>query len=93
MGAVTGGQMLLAGVVDTGAPLGGNPLGVVALCVAAGAVLALAMRAVRAARDLVPRAPRARLVAVPVLALLAPPALAVAAPLAAPARGRGPPAA
>src|SRR3954452_22825816 len=52
MGAVTAGQMLLARTLDGGAPLGGSLAGVVALCLAAGAVLALALRAVEAARDL-----------------------------------------
>src|SRR4051794_24948113 len=92
MGAAAAGQMGLAALLDGGAPLGGSPVVVAILCVAAGAVLALAMRAVEAARELRPQAVRALPRLVPAACLGAGPAVAAPWRATAPARGRGPPA-
>jgi hypothetical protein len=54
-----GGQALVAGAVGGGGGLGGGWLGLLALCVVAGAVLAAALRAApTVARSLRPAAPR-----------------------------------
>jgi hypothetical protein len=93
--AVCGGQALLAAAIGDPAVLGGGWLELLALCCAAGGVIALALRAAPAAvalvRSLRPRAPRVRVAPVPVLAA---PALAVrriGAPLSPAAAGRAPP--
>ena len=94
--AVCGGQALLAGALGSGAALGGGWLGLLALCVLAGAVIALALRAAPAAvalmRALRPRAPRPR--CAPAGSHRPPAARArrVRTPLALAAAGRAPPA-
>jgi hypothetical protein len=94
--AVCGGQALLAGAVGDPGALGGGWLELLALCGAAGGVIALALRVAPAAvalvRSLRPRAPRVRVA--PVLALAAP-ALAVRrtrTPFSPATAGRAPPA-
>ena len=63
--AACGGQALVASLVG-GAPLGGGWLGLLALCVLAGAVLAAALRAAPSvARALRPAAPRLSAAAAP----------------------------
>ncbi len=63
--AVCGGQALLAGALGDGAALGGGWPELLAFCLAAGAVLALALRIAPAAEELVrslrPDAPRLRM--------------------------------
>src|SRR4051794_36880672 len=63
--AACGGQALLAGAIGGPGSLGGGWLGLLALCVAAGGVIALALRAAPAAaalvRELRPAAPRPRI--------------------------------
>jgi hypothetical protein len=93
--AVCIGQALLAGAIGDPALLGGGWLELLALCGAAGGVLALALRvapaAARLVRSLQPRAPRPRLE--PVVALAAPalPVRRIGAPLSPAAAGRAPP--
>lgn len=93
--AVCGGQAALAGVLGTGSTLGGGWALLLVLCIAAGGLIALALRAVPAAaallRSLRPRVPRLRAAtllafAVPTAASRRPTAL-----LSLAASGRGPP--
>jgi hypothetical protein len=95
VGTVCGGQALLAGALGTGAALGGGWGLLLVLCVAAGGLIALALRAAPAAaallRSLRPRAPRPRAAALLAFAASAPPALRPTALLSLTAAGRGPP--
>jgi len=63
--AVCGGQALLAGALGDGAALGGGWPELLAFCLVAGSVLALALRIAPAAEELVrslrPQAPRLRI--------------------------------
>jgi hypothetical protein len=93
--AIVGGQALLASILGDGGALGTGWLELLAICAAAGGVVALALPAVPAAialvRSLRPSAPRVR--PAPVL-LRTPAAFAAvrpAAPLATAAAGRAPP--
>jgi hypothetical protein len=93
--AVCGGQAVLAGAVGDATALGGGWPELLPLCVAAGGLVALALRAAPAAaalvRSLRPRAPRLRIA--PVLAIAAP-ALAVrrlGTPFSPATAGRAPP--
>ena len=95
--AVCGGQALLASATGQAAALGGGWPELLAFCLAAGAVIALALRAAPAAAawvaDLRPAAPRPRLAPAPVQSF---PALAVLPPISprTPATaGRAPPSA
>jgi hypothetical protein len=96
VGAACGGQALLAQALGAEAALGGGWAAVVPLCLVAGAVIALALRAAPAAaaaalRALRPAAPRLRLVAPLRVAGHAAPAPRALAPLALAAAGRAPP--
>lgn len=84
--AASAGQVALSG-----AALGGTWAGMLALCVAAGAVLALALRVREAVAGLRPRAPRVPGVSGRVITAVAEGALAGPRSAAAPERGRGPP--
>jgi hypothetical protein len=94
--AVCGGQALLAGALGDGAALGGGWPELLVFCAVAGAALALALRVVPAAaelvRDLRPAAPRLGLAAPVAFRLPAAPATRPRSPLALAAPGRGPPA-
>jgi hypothetical protein len=62
--AACGGQAIVASAVGGGTALGGGWLGLLALCVLAGAVLAVALRAAPSvARSLRPAAPRPKVTA------------------------------
>jgi hypothetical protein len=93
--AACAGQALLAGALDGSAPLGGGWAATFALCVAAGGVVALALRVAPAAgalvRELRPSAPLALAPAAlsPAFPLL--PARAIGAPRTAATAGRAPP--
>jgi hypothetical protein len=89
--AVCGGQALLAGTIGDAGALGGGWLELLAMCAAAGGVVALALRVAPAIRSLRPSAPRLRPVAI--FAVAAPTAVArrALAPLATAAAGRAPP--
>ena len=90
--AVCGGQALLAGTIGDAGALGGGWLELLAMCAAAGGVIALALRVAPAiVRSLRPSAPRLRPVAI--FAVAAPTAVAqrAVAPLATAAAGRAPP--
>ena len=95
LAAVCLGQALLAGALGDPTALGGGWIELLALCSAAGGILALALRVAPAAaalvRSLQPRAPRPRLD--PVVALAAPalPVRRIGAPLSPAAAGRAPP--
>jgi hypothetical protein len=93
--AICGGQALLAAALGDGGALGGGWLELLALCGAAGGVVALALRAVPAAvalvRSLRPWAPRLRPAPILVRALAAPLAGRSGSPLATAAAGRAPP--
>ena len=93
--AVCVGQALLAGAIGDPAALGGGWLELLALCVAAGGLIALALRVAPAAAAFVlslrPAAPRARLVPLLAGGPLARPALRSGAPLSRAAAGRAPP--
>jgi hypothetical protein len=93
--AVCGGQALLAGALGDPAALGGGWLELLALCVAAGGLIALALRVAPAAAAFVialrPAAPRARLAPLIAGGPLARPALRTGAPLSRAAAGRAPP--
>jgi hypothetical protein len=93
--AVCLGHALLAGAIGDPGALGGGWLELLALCCAAGGVLALALRAAPAAaalvRSLQPRAPRPRLGAVVAIAAPALPVRRIGAPLSPAAAGRAPP--
>jgi hypothetical protein len=95
VGAVCGGQALLAGALGTGAALGGGWALLLVLCVAAGGLIALALRAAPAAAafllSLQPRAPRPR--SATLLAFAAPAASSrrPTALLSLATAGRGPP--
>ena len=93
--AVCGGQALLAGMLGDPAALGGGWLELLALCVAAGGLIALALRVAPAAAAFVlslqPAAPRARLALSLTGGPLARPALRTGAPLSRAAAGRAPP--
>lgn len=94
--AVCGGQALLAAALGDPSALGGGWSELLAFCVVAGAVLALALRVVPAAaalaRSLQPAAPRPALAAAVAAAVLpAPPARRPRLLLALAASGRGPP--
>jgi hypothetical protein len=95
VGAVCGGQALLAGALGTGAALGGGWALLVVLCVIAGGLIALALRAAPAAAALLlslrPRAPRPRAAALLAFAAPAAPARRPTALLSLAAAGRGPP--
>jgi hypothetical protein len=95
--AVCGGQALLAGATGQAAALGGGWPELLAFCLAAGAVIALALRAAPAAAAMVgelrPGAPRVRLALAPVQSF---PALAVlppSSPRTPATAGRAPPSA
>jgi hypothetical protein len=95
--AVCGGQALLAGATGQAAALGGGWPELLAFCLAAGAVIALALRAAPAAAALVgelrPGAPRVRLAVAPAQTF---PALAVlppSSPRTPATAGRAPPSA
>jgi hypothetical protein len=93
--AVCGGQALLAGALGDGAVLGGGWPALAALCVLAGAVLALALRIAPAAAELVgalrPRAPRLAPLAAPPLLLATARAERAGVRFALASRGRAPP--
>jgi hypothetical protein len=95
LAAVCLGQALLAGAIADPAVLGGGWIELLALCSAAGGIVALALRVAPAAaalvRSLRPRAPRPRLE--PVVALAAPalPVRRIGAPLSPATAGRAPP--
>jgi hypothetical protein len=93
--AVCLGHALLAGALGDPGALGGGWLELLALCCAAGGVLALALRVAPAAaalvRSLQPRAPRPRLGAVVAIAAPALPVRRIGAPLSPAAAGRAPP--
>jgi hypothetical protein len=94
--AACAGQALIAGSLGDPAALGGGWAMLAASCVAAGGLVALALRSGTAAatvvRTLRPAAPRPRGVAEPVLLVPTAPALRrVPAPLARRAAGRAPP--
>lgn len=95
LAAICGGQALLAAVLGDGGALGAGWLELLAICAAAGGVVALALPAVPAAvalvRSLRPSAPRLRPAPILLRALAAPPAGHPAAPLATAAAGRAPP--
>lgn len=95
LAAVCGGQALLAVLLGDGGALGAGWLELLAICAAAGGVVALAVPAVPAAialvRSLRPSAPRVRPVPILLQALAAAPAPHPAAPLATAAAGRAPP--
>src|SRR4051812_10559943 len=92
--AVCGGQALIAGALN-GPSLGGGWPTLIALCLLAGGVVALVLRAAPAAaaalRALRPAAPRIHVVAPPTLPAPAPPRRRLPAPLAQAAAGRAPP--
>jgi hypothetical protein len=93
--AVCGGQALLAVVLGDGGALGAGWLELLAICGAAGGVVALALPAVPAAialvRSLHPSAPRLRPAPILMRAPAAPPAGHTGPPLATAAAGRAPP--
>jgi hypothetical protein len=95
LAAVCLGQALLVGAIADAAALGGGWLELLALCSAAGGIVALALRVAPAAaalvRSLRPRAPRPRLE--PVVALAAPalPVRRIGPPLSPATAGRAPP--
>ena len=90
--AVCAGQALLAGTIGDAGALGGGWLELLAMCVAAGGVIALAFRVAPAiVQSLRPSAPRLRPVAIFAVAAPAPVARRVLAPLATAAAGRAPP--
>jgi hypothetical protein len=93
--AVCGGQALLAGALGTGSALGGGWGLLLVLCVLAGGLIALALRAAPAAvallRSLRPRAPRPRAAALEAFAAPATPLRRPTALLSLAAAGRGPP--
>jgi hypothetical protein len=93
--AVCGGQALLAGAIGDPSALGGGWLELLALCVAAGGVIAFALRAAPAAvalvRSLRPRAPRARLATLVAIAAPALPIRRIGTPLSPATAGRAPP--
>jgi hypothetical protein len=90
--AVCGGQALLAGTIADGGALGGGWLELLAMCAAAGGVIALALRVAPAiVQSLRPNAPRLRSVAIFAVAAPAPVAPRVLAPLATAAACRAPP--
>jgi hypothetical protein len=92
---VCGGQALLAGMLGTGAALGGGWAPLLVLCVIAGGLIALALRAAPAAaallRSLRPRAPRPRIATLLTFAATAAPSRRPTALLSLAAAGRGPP--
>jgi hypothetical protein len=95
VGAVCGGQALLAGALGSGAALGGGWAGLLVLCVIAGGLIALALRVAPAAaallRSLRPRAPRPRLTTTVAHHAPALPARRPTAFLSLAAAGRAPP--
>jgi len=95
--AVCGGQALLAGAIGDPAALGGGWLELLALCAAAGVLVALALRTAPAAaafvRELRPAAPRLRLALTPALSFPALPVRPASAPRSPATAGRAPPAA
>jgi hypothetical protein len=93
VGAVCTGQIALAQQLGSGAPLGGSPLWTALLCLAAGALLALAMRAADAVGELRPAAPRVRLSDCRTLVLVAEAPRSRAHRFASRLRGRAPPSA
>jgi hypothetical protein len=95
--AICGGQALIAGAIGGPGSLGGGWLGLLALCIAAGGLIAFALRAAPAAaalvRELRPRAPRARLSLALAPAFPALPVLAIGAPRTPATAGRAHPSA
>jgi hypothetical protein len=95
LAAVVGGQALLAAMLGDGGALGAGWLELLAICAAAGGVVALVIPAVPAAialvRSLRPSAPRLRPAPILLQALAAPLSGQTAAPLATAAAGRAPP--
>jgi hypothetical protein len=90
--AVCGGQALLAGTIGDPGALGGGWLELLAMCAAAGGVIALAVRVAPAiVGSLQPGAPRLRAIAIFAVAAPTPVARRVLAPLATAAAGRAPP--
>jgi hypothetical protein len=95
LAAIVSGQALLAMALGDGGALGAGWLELLAICAAAGGVVALALPAVPAAialvRSLRPSAPRLRPAPILLRPLSAPPRGHAAAPLATAAAGRAPP--
>lgn len=92
LAAVCAGQALLAGTIGDAGALGGGWLELLAMCVAAGGVIALALRVAPAiVQSLRPSAPRLRPIATFAVAAPTPAARRVLAPLATAAAGRAPP--
>jgi hypothetical protein len=95
VGVVCGGQALLASALGTGAALGGGWGLLLVLCIAAGGLIALALRVAPAAaallRSLQPRAPRPRTATLLAFAAPAAPSRRPTALLSLAAAGRGPP--
>jgi hypothetical protein len=95
--AVCGGQALLAGATGDPAALGGGWPELLAFCLAAGALIALALRAAPAAAALVgelrPAAPRVRVLVAPAQTFPALAALPPSSPRTPATAGRAPPSA
>jgi hypothetical protein len=92
LAAIVGGQALLAAVLGDGGALGAGWLELLAICAAAGGVVALALPTVPAlVRSLRPSAPRLRPAPILLRTLATMPAVRPAAPLATAAAGRAPP--
>ena len=90
--AVCAGQAFLAGTIGDPGALGGGWFELLAMCAAAGGVIALALRLAPAVvGSLRPSAPRLRPIAILAVAAPAPVARRVLAPLATAAAGRAPP--
>jgi hypothetical protein len=93
--AVCGGQALLTGALGSAGALGGGWFGLLVLCVLAGGLIALALRAAPAAaallRALRPQAPRARAALGVAFHPSAPPARRAHTLLSLAAAGRAPP--
>jgi hypothetical protein len=93
--AVCGGQAVLTGALGSAGALGGGWAGLALLCVLAGALIALALRAAPAAaallRALRPRAPRPRTAVAIAYHAPAPPARRARTLLSLAAAGRAPP--
>jgi hypothetical protein len=93
--AVCGGQALLTGALGSAGALGGGWAGLLVLCILAGGLIALALRAAPAAaallRSLRPRAPRPRAALVLAFHAPAPPTRRARTLLSLAAAGRAPP--
>ena len=95
LAAIVGGQALLAALLGDGGALGAGWLELLAICAAAGGVVAFVLPAIPAAialvRSLRPSAPRLRPAPILLQAPAGPPVARPAAPLATAAAGRAPP--